>query len=187
MPLRQHHFHLFPPLFIHVRTHSVHVFFLGPPLVSQGLALFHYFALHIFIPLSQTFVFRPIPSSSVHEVFLSNVARCTLTHSDARTPCIFAVWDYQNALNTTSRLSFRQLCVRTCVVLWLGVWCAQLRVIIWWLTRAGKTSGLWSSGHAARPQPANQRRVPEVSKVQRTYERALRYSVTRRPHQNLAK
>lgn len=89
-----------------------------------------------------------------NDVALWNVARCTLTHSDARTPCTPAVWGYQRAPNATSRLSPRQLCVRTCVVLWSGVWCAQLRVIIWWWMRDGKTGGLRSSGHAARPQPA---------------------------------
>lgn len=57
---------------------------------------------------------------------------CTQTHSDARTPCILSVWDYQKAPYTTSRLSLRQLCVCMGVVLWWGVWCAQLRVIIWW-------------------------------------------------------
>lgn len=81
--------------------------------------------------------------------------------------------------------SFRQLCVCTCVVLWLwGCGIAQLRDIIWWLTRAGKTSGLWSSGHAAHPQPANQHHVPEVSKVQRTYGRALWCTCTCRTHRN---
>lgn len=112
-----------------------------------------------------------------------------LTHSDACTLCILAVWDYQKAPDATSRLSLRQLCVRTSVVLWWWggvVWCAHLRVIIWRWTRDGKTGGLWSSGHAAHPQPANQRRVPEVCKVQGTYDGTLRYSVTRRPHQNTA-
>lgn len=83
--------------------------------------------------------------------------------------------------------SFGQLCVCTCVVLWLwGCGIAQLRVIIWWLTRAGKTSGLWSSGHAAHPQLANQHHVPEVSKVQRTYGRALWCTCTCRTPQNLS-
>lgn len=44
-----------------------------------------------------------------------------------------------------------------------------------------------SSGHAAHPQPANQHRVPEVCKVEGTYDGTLWYSVTRRPHQNTAR
>lgn len=123
-------------------------------------------------------------SSSLHDVFFWNVARCTLAHSDARTACILTVWDSQKPPNATSHLTLRQLCVRMSVVLWWGVGCAQLRVIIWWWARAGKTCGLRSSGHAAHPQPANQHRVPEVSKVQGTYNGTLWYSITRRPHQN---
>lgn len=145
-------------------------------LFGRSAPLFHFLPLCIFI--SDFF-----PSSSIREVFLWAVARCTRARSDARTRCVLAVWAYQNAPSATSRRSLRQLCVPMCVVLWRGVWCAQSRVIIWWWPRDGKTGGLRSSGHAARPQPANQRRVPEVCKVQRTHDGTLRYSVTHRPHQ----
>lgn len=171
--------------FTSLLTQSLFFFSRLLPTGSKDLALFHFLALCIFISLTQNlfFLLHPIPSSSLHDVFLWNIARCTVTHSDARTLRTLSVWDYQRAPNTTSRLILRQLCVRMGVVLWWGVWCAQLRVIIWWWTRAGKTFGLRSSGHAAQPQPANQHRVPEVGKVERTYDGTLWYSVTRRPHQ----
>lgn len=95
---------------------------------------------------------------------------------------ILTVWDSQKPPSATSRLSLRQLCVCRSVVLWWGVGCAQLRVIIWWWARDGKTCGLRSSGHAVHPQLANQHRVPEVSKVQGTYNETLWYSISHRPH-----
>lgn len=73
-----------------------------------------------------------------------------------------------------------------CVV--AGVWCTHSQAVIQWQTRSGKKKSgdgvLLSSGHAAHPQLANQRRVPEVGKVQGTCEGTLWYRVTHRPRQH---
>lgn len=107
------------------------------------------------------------------------------THSDTCTPCTLVVCDYQKDPNTISPLLPQTaVCMYECCVV-VGVWCAQLKVIIWCWIRDGKTGGQ-SSGHAAHPQLANQHHVPEVGKVQGTYDGTLRYSVTHRPHQNTA-
>lgn len=76
------------------------------------------------------FFFWNIPSCSSYicllsacEVFLSNIARCVVTHCDARTVCIFAVWDYHSAPNTSSRLFVQTaVCMYVCCVVVMGVW-----------------------------------------------------------------
>lgn len=161
--LCQNHFHLFPQLFIHILLcHSCSFFF--------GTSL--YVSLIFVCSLNVRFSCPVLPGAWWHTV---THALCVSLLSGTTTMLLILHPAY----------SFRQLCVCTCVVLWLwGCGITQLRVIIWWLTRAGKTSGLWSSGHAAHPQPANQHHVPEVSKVQRTYGRALWCTCTCRTHQN---
>ena len=152
----------FRSLFISVFTRSVVVLVLFP---DSFFALVLSSSFSLYLHLS--------PSSSLHDVISWIVARCTLTHSDARTPRILAVYDYQRAPITTSCLSLRQLCVRMSVVLWRGgggAWRGtvegyNLVVNERW---GEKNGGLRSSGHAAHPQPANQHRVPEVCKVQGT-------------------
>lgn len=51
------------------------------------------------------------------------------------------------------------------------------------VNRTGKANGLWILGHTACPQSANRCHVPEVSKVEATYDAALWYSSTGRPTQ----
>lgn len=95
--LCQNHFHLFPQLFIHIllchSNSSSFFFFFGTCLLSAC------------------------------EIFLSNIARCVVTHCDAHTVCIFAVWDYHNAPNTSSRLFLQTaVCMYVCCVVVMGVW-----------------------------------------------------------------
>lgn len=175
-------------MFIHVLLHSVlfHVFFSDSSPVGFLRLCPLSFSYSLYLKLSHSHS-CPLVYSFIFFTWRFSL-KCCQMHANIQRHT-HSVYPYCLRLLKSSYyylppLPQTAVCTYVCCVV-VGVWCAQLRVIILWWTRDGKAGGLRSSGHAARPQPANQHCVPVAGKVQRTYYGTLWYSVTHRPHQNI--